>query len=413
MNKIKRVVQKIAHINPIYLATLIAIVTYALSVWAVLSLFGRSFSDYWATSQFWFVLLFVILFTIVRTKWPWQTSKYTMIFVCITLVAIGLTLVFLSGVKSIWVNPPWDPSILGTGVSIAALGVSLAVAFWPPRIPIPDKIPNPETEVRESPNPNAGRINTKFWYDSKSPLLIGSLISIILLVLFMVLQYISPTSLVLDVKWIIVSGIPLLVALIVGGYIKGFKGFGIELEMRFQEPIISLDLEASHVYVSTEGLRKQTLEDLDRISVERKRKITRLQFISSRRDYYDLNVVYQYMRELPNLEYFEVVKRGGTFMCLLPINLFNNRQNNDELSRFVETLEEGRILLTYDDQAITFTVNQDQSIIEVLETLRDHTLESAVVLDNRRKVLGLIKTSDIERRIATEVLFQTKRKNKK
>jgi hypothetical protein len=383
--------------------------TYTLVVWGVLSIFRESLSYYWVKPSFWLPLIASVIFVYARLRWPRQTSKYLMIIVCFALMAIGITLVFLSSVVTLWVKPPWDPSVLGTGVSIIALGISLAVVFWPPRPLISTRNFNNEVYNVIDYDASLGRITSKFWNKLKSPWVVSGIFSILLLALFMFLQNMASGTLALDVKWIIVSAIPILITIIVGGYIKVFKGFGVELEMRIKEPIKSLDFVATDVYISLEGISKQTIAEIDRISIDRKLKITRLQFISNLRHYYESFAISVYMQELPNLEYFEIVGNHGQFICLLPINIFK-RQNENELYSFISTLEDDRVLQVFGNSAITFTIGQNQSIIEVLETLRAHMLEVAVVQDDKGKVLGLIKTSDIEKRIATELLFQIKHK---
>jgi len=69
----------------------------------------------------------------------------------------------------------------------------------------------------------------KFWVQHTS-LAIGAVISIFFLVTFLTFQYNQSEMLKLESRWLLVAGVPLLAALIVGGYIKSFKGFGVELE---------------------------------------------------------------------------------------------------------------------------------------------------------------------------------------
>jgi hypothetical protein len=68
-------------------------------------------------------------------------------------------------------------------------------------------------------------------------LIISLAVSIIILSIFFVFQYYQLKVLLLDVKWIILSGTPILIGLFIGGYIKSFKGFGLELESNLTAPI--------------------------------------------------------------------------------------------------------------------------------------------------------------------------------
>ena len=413
MDTLGHIIRVIASMKRLLITVLTAIALYLLGVWAVLSIFSQPVSGYFSRIEFWSGLLFVAIFTILRTKWPKQTSIYTMGFVCITLLAIGVTLIFLAGIKSLWDDPPWEASVFGAGVSIVALSVSLTVAFWPRRFDSDNSsIGESHSQNRYNPQsrPLYGVLRTIL--KRNLSLFVGSMISIFLLVAFILLQQLFPSSLGLDVRWVVVAAVPLILALITGGYIKGFKGYGLELEFTVQEPITFLDLRAREVLVSSAGIRKQTLEEFTLISRERKRKITRLQFVTRRRNYYDLEVIKQYLRELPNLEYFEVVSPGQKFLCLLPASLFREESLSD-LNRFVYALEGSRITSVYANDAITFTIRDEQSIIDVLELLRRHGLEMAVVVDSREVVVGVVKTSDIERRITDEALLAVRRKKRK
>ncbi|ODB92812.1 hypothetical protein A3197_20795 [Candidatus Thiodiazotropha endoloripes] len=68
----------------------------------------------------------------------------------------------------------------------------------------------------------------KFW-SHHTALVIGAIVSIVLLATFLLFQYNESNVLKLESRWLLVAGVPLLAALIVGGYIKSFKGFGVEL----------------------------------------------------------------------------------------------------------------------------------------------------------------------------------------
>lgn len=241
-------------------------------------------------------------------------------------------------------------------------------------------------------------------------LVYGLVATLVLLVIFILLQYFFPAVLNLDVKWIAVSVVPLLLALIAGGYVRIIKGFGIELETRIEEPIVSLDLRATDALTLLKGLEKQRIRDLDRLSKDQRKRIARLTFFSGRRGYYDAYVIAQYLYSLPNLEYFEILSRDGTFLCFLPTGLFKIEEEilKDELFQFVTALESNKILDLYSANAITFVVKTDQSIIDVLRMLRSYVLDLAVVTDINGTVVGIVKLSDIEKRIADEVLLARK-----
>lgn len=245
-------------------------------------------------------------------------------------------------------------------------------------------------------------------------LLFGLLPTFVLLVIFAVIQQFLPSALALDVRWIAVAVLPLVVALIFEGYVKKIKGFGIELEMRMEEPVVSLDLKATEAFTPSPAMAKQDRRAVESLDTERKREIARLRFISGRREYYKSDAILDYIRQLPNLEYFEVIRPNETFICLVPISLFGEREHisQHELSDFVNALERNRIKDFYSHHIITLSVKLEQSIIEVLQTMRNQVTAVAVVLDSKGWALGVIKTSDIEKRISDEVLLEIKRKKK-
>ena len=222
----------------------------------------------------------------------------------------------------------------------------------------------------------------------------------------MILNYFFPGPMGLDVKWVLVSLVPILLALIGGGYIKILKGFGIEIETRIMEPVSLLALEATEAHTILPKIEKRGLDALWRLSHGQRNRIARLTFISQRRGYYSPDVIHEYSSALPNLQFFEILGRDSKFICLLPISLFreNEEVNSEKLHEFVRSIENGSILKTYRRDAITLSLSLNESVIEVLHMLRRHREEIAVITDMNGLVLGIIQSTDIEKRIADEVL---------
>lgn len=67
--------------------------------------------------------------------------------------------------------------------------------------------------------------------NAKSNLKIGIIVSLILLILFLLIQYHYPRILELDIKWIILALIPIVLSLIYSGKITGIKALGLELKV--------------------------------------------------------------------------------------------------------------------------------------------------------------------------------------
>ena len=332
------------------------------------------------------------------------------------LLGVGITFTSLARFGQMWVNTNLNTSVLGAGVSITALGFTLLVVLWPRRSIPSSAMPATNRATSNISSTNKTQVpNILTDLSKKHPIVtLGLIATFIIFIALLLLQHFSLLILQLDVKWIVVACIPLLIALIVGGYITEFTGFGITLRTTMRAPITWLDFQAQEVFIPSKGIKKGTRAELDFISLERKRRVTRLQFFVGRRSYYDSSVISVYMRDLPNLEYFEIVRPTGLFVCLLPVRLFYHHDEVDfrELERFLSALSKHKIPDVYNGEAITATVRAEQSIITVLEILRSNRLEAAVVMDSKEAILGLIKTSDIERRITDEVLFEAKRKKK-
>jgi len=70
-------------------------------------------------------------------------------------------------------------------------------------------------------------------------IVLGAIISIVLFIALVLFQHYNLDVLKLESRWLLVSGVPILIALFVGGYIKKFKGFGIELEAPEKTPELS------------------------------------------------------------------------------------------------------------------------------------------------------------------------------
>jgi CBS domain-containing protein len=255
----------------------------------------------------------------------------------------------------------------------------------------------------------------QYFYKNHSEVAVGIILSIILLLTFFLLQTIKPSVLALDWKWIVVSAIPLIIALIIGGYIKSFKGFGFELETTLKEPLSFIDLAAAIALSAIGQTEKGTMRDLLQMDDIPRRKVARLRFILSKRDYYAENVIEDYMDYLPNLEYFEIIRSNGSFVCLIPISIFRTRRENNynEIRLFVEALQNGTILDRFKQILIGNSIKADINILDALQIMREKRYELAAVVNNDRIAIGVIRSSDIEHQIAAVVLNQARIKGLK
>ena len=251
-------------------------------------------------------------------------------------------------------------------------------------------------------------------------LVIFSLVSVFLLIIFLTFQYFQFSGLQLDIKWLIVSGIPILIGLIVGEYIKSFKGFGIEIEasLKAEVPTSLISSISDDSIVDVNGLNKDSLQSLLNLGEDERRNISRLRFVSDRRGYYDYYVVGEYIRRLDRLKYVEVVNRQGEFLFLVPISHF--RINYDVLpskvENFINQIEKGTLNSKFPG-AITAFVNHDDSLLEAYQKLLSKTKKIEAVgdkklpvLDSQKHLIGLLSKVKVEEFISKEVLESYKEK---
>jgi len=155
----------------------------------------------------------------------------------------------------------------------------------------------------------------KFW-SQYTALAIGGVVSIFLLLTFLLFQYNESNVLKLESRWLLVAGVPLLAALIVGGYIKSFKGFGVELEASLSKPVTNIELTATEAMDKELGDRKQNKVYLRKLNQNKKKIISRLVLTQGCKDHYDSSLLDDYLRELSGLKYIEIQNQQGQFVAL-------------------------------------------------------------------------------------------------
>ena len=250
----------------------------------------------------------------------------------------------------------------------------------------------------------------------------GSLVSAIMLVGFMVLQSSAPGALALDSRWLIVTGIPLLIALIVGGHIKNIKGLGIELETRLQDRVNTINLDEAKAHsvtdavAETHGMSKGGPRELLHLSEQDSNSITRLKFVSGRDGYYAVGAISEYLTRLPNMAYFEIVDTQNRFQCLLPVTaLIQQSQRSSDVDEiivsidnslvfFINALSQNQITTTFASSVVTLTISNSSSMVDALKKLHEQNERKAAVVDDSGIFVGLVHAHEIERRIAENVI---------
>jgi CBS domain-containing protein len=236
--------------------------------------------------------------------------------------------------------------------------------------------------------------------------LIGTIASLIIFIALLILQRINASILELESRWLILAGAPILVALIVGGYIHKFKGFGLEIETRLQNRIRKNELHSLDALEQVEGQDKGTLSFLYDTPQEELAKKERLILFSGRKEYYGSFALKEYLEHLINLKYIEVRYPQGKFRCLIPAAVFKTEEafNSSLLDRFIESLAGGNIYQDIEAEAETDFVKTSESLIAILPKVRESKHGWLPVLSKDRRLEGVVTKEAIESRIADEVM---------
>lgn len=259
-------------------------------------------------------------------------------------------------------------------------------------------------------------------YDKHPLLVVCGIISFILLIIFLVLQWYQAKLLNLDAKWLIIAGVPLLYGLIAGGYIRSFKGFGIELETQLKSPLKELTLIATDAIMELPGDMKKSDQYLDNLSNLERFKKERLIFYTNKKNYYDLSIVRRYLRRLPNLKFIEIKSEYEQFVGLLPIEIFKTHEyhtqhdfeegyniNDDVILKLIEAINNDQVLSLFNAEIILERVGESEPLIEILPKVRDSKNGILAVVTNEGSLRGIVTKELVEAKIADEVLLARKR----
>ena len=188
-------------------------------------------------------------------------------------------------------------------------------------------------------------------------LFIGFIASVVLIIIFFILQWHQSNLLGLNAKWLSFSAIPILIALFVGGYIKSFKGFGIEVEANLNKPIVkNYNLITKLKAEEVPRFIKSETQEIRRLSKCQRLKIKRLTFIYGRKGYYNVEAIMDYLKLLQNLEYIEIVDIKRKFKYLLKIDILEKGGDNlyrENIQIFINALADKTIPSVYPDRKST------------------------------------------------------------
>lgn len=243
---------------------------------------------------------------------------------------------------------------------------------------------------------------------------IFSLLSVLLLIIFITFQYFEFSGLGLDERWLIVSGIPIIVGLFFGGYIKTFKGLGVEIEASLNKelPDDLISSIAETTIVDTYGIAKETINELQNLNRQDIKEISRIRFILTRKGYYKSSVVDEYFRRLKKLKYVEIVDAENKFQFLIPIREFKNNNNIQliVIENFITQIDNETLNSNFPG-AITAFVNKSDSLLDAYRKLLSNTKKIETeedkklpVLDSDHRLIGLLSKNKVEEYISKKVL---------
>ncbi|WP_156413973.1 MULTISPECIES: CBS domain-containing protein [unclassified Guyparkeria] len=244
---------------------------------------------------------------------------------------------------------------------------------------------------------------------------IASGVSAVLLIVFLFFQSLFPRTLDLDGKWLIVAAVPLILALVVGGYVKKLKGFGVELEANLHKPVGASALLATHAIEPSVSDIKGDISYLHRISGRRRNIIDRLLVVEGRSNFYSVDAFQEYLYHLPNLRYLEVRDSSDDFVALIPLRRLLGRtitkykvhdSDSSRIEEFLSVLQDRAVLARYASSAITEYVKAEMPLIEALRHMHTHRLEVVAVLDENGKTVGVLERRRVERDVVQMVLSQ-------
>ncbi|MEO0794256.1 MAG: hypothetical protein AAFX93_03785 [Verrucomicrobiota bacterium] len=244
-------------------------------------------------------------------------------------------------------------------------------------------------------------------HEYKLPIL-GLLGSVALLAIFSFLKATNASFIELPTQWLAFAALPTIVALVCGGYIESFSGFGVKLEASLKAPATSIDMKATEAVSEMGAQSKGSVSAVAGLSPERKREIGRLSFVD-KMGYYHAGAIIDYMKQLPNLEFFEVKKEDGTFVGLVPTSIFHNPDESEgfdwqKLQTFVDALSAGEVLQAFQGIVLTDAVQKDTNLLDIANHFRAKGVEAGAIVDAKGTFIGVIKRQDVERRIVDGLL---------
>ncbi len=248
--------------------------------------------------------------------------------------------------------------------------------------------------------------------DKKIKILIyACILSLAALVTLFGIRVYAPTLLDIDVKWLIVAAIPIILALIIGRFITRFRFGGFDVELAAGGPIIEHE-EVFEILQPLGVLPKSELDFLQGMSHEDKIKANVLLFEIGRPDYYHEGSIMEYLRQLPNVQFFMIVNKAQRLVAIIYIyrSVFLN-QGFGPVDRFIQMLEQGVVPQGF-GPIVTGRISPRARIIDAYRRLKKEYPGVLMVYSEAKPefLTGFITLEKAERYLANIVVRMMKEK---
>lgn len=235
--------------------------------------------------------------------------------------------------------------------------------------------------------------------------IVGVGFSLTLFLAFLILQGIGASILELESRWLIVAGVPILLSLIIGGYIKKFKGLGVELETRLKSNVWISNLRATDALNHVKGVDKGPVRYLYKTPQTELARIERLMLVENQRDY-TTNALSQYIEKLVNLKYLEIKDMAGRLRYVVAVSAF--KTDHEIKYQLIEEFLNCLTRSTYPKQMKSYIefdrIKISDKLLSILPKVRESEFGWLPVVNVKKQMKGVITIDSIESRIIDEVL---------
>jgi CBS-domain-containing membrane protein len=147
------------------------------------------------------------------------------------------------------------------------------------------------------------------------------------------------------------------------------------------------------------------MSDLDRLNAKQRASIDRLTVVQGGRMNYVDNIFMIYLEKLNKLKYVEVTNTAKELVALVPIQRFKDGRTYDHyvVSEFIQSLGDPNEFNRFVGMSALETVPAERDMLDTLRYATAKSLKELAVV-GEGKLIGIVKTKDIEARIIDEVL---------